>query len=366
MATSIGGASAARPNAAGAVSESGTRSTSSTVPSGGASGAPTLAGANGEAANASSLNVPVGGARRSGTGPVGSPSGSGSGNRASSSNTSTFPPAAASSGVSRNGAGATGSVWTGSSWTGGRDGVGATCGSANAGAANVGSANAAAGAGAGSGTGGARGATGCGSGTGADAAAIAFGFPRPPGGATIIARSRSASSGETWSTSCSFCSTVEGVPPSATAMASSSRSFTGMRLPGGSAWSLWSVPRYGVMPGSSWLRRSWATVSPMLVAGSAATASSRDVVLGTSSATSTPHDPASTHRSLSGMGTLPRSYATSSRRLRPAPRATSDSESPFLRRTDRRCFPSCFGVTVSSVVDASDMPLRIGGRPARL
>ena len=231
---------------------------------------------------------------------------------------------------------------------GGANGVGVAGASAN-----VGSALAGAGA-------------GVGSGTGADAAAMAFGFPRPPGGATIIARSRPASSGETRSTSCSFCSTLAGVPPSATAMASSSRSFTGMRLPGGSAWSLWSVPRYGVMPGSSWLRRSWATVSPMLVAGSAASTSSVDVVLGKSSPTSTPHDPASTHRSLSGMGTLPRSYATSSRRLRPAPRATSDSERPFLRRTDRRCFPSSFGVTVSSVVDASAMVLRIGGRPARL
>ena len=90
-----------------------------------------------------------------------------------------------------------------------------------------------------------------------------------------------------------------------------------------------------------------------------------DVVLGMSSATSTPHDPARTQRSLSGIGALPRSYATSSRRLRPAPRATSDSERPFLRRTDRRCLPSCFGVTVIVVV-ASAMPLRIGGRMARL
>ena len=49
-------------------------------------------------------------------------------------------------------------------------------------------------------------------------------------------------------------------------MASSSRSFTGMRLPAGSACSLCSVPRYGVIPGSSWCLRSWATVSPMLVA----------------------------------------------------------------------------------------------------
>ena len=84
------------------------------------------------------------------------------------------------------------------------------------------------------------------------AAASARGFPRPPGGARIIARRRSASSGETWSTSWSFCSIERGVEPSAVAIASSSRSFTGMRLPGGSACSLCSVSRYGVMPGSSW------------------------------------------------------------------------------------------------------------------
>ena len=159
---------------------------------------------------------------------------------------------------------------------------------------------------------------------------------------------------------------VAGVPPSAPAMAASSRSFTGMRLPAGSACSLCKVPRYGVIPGSSWCLRSWATVSPMLVAASLASTSSCEVVVGISSATSTPHEPARTQRSLSGIGTLPRSYATSSRRLRPAPRATSDSDRPFRRRTDRRCLPSCFGVTVSSVVDASAMPLRIGGRAARL
>ena len=91
IATSIGGASAASPTRWSAVSEPGALSTSSTAPSG---GAPTLAGANGEAANVSSLKVPVGGARRSGTGPAGSPSGSGSGSRASSANTSTLWPCA--------------------------------------------------------------------------------------------------------------------------------------------------------------------------------------------------------------------------------------------------------------------------------
>src|SRR3954447_16301109 len=375
IATSIGGASAATSNAGDSeLSASEPASTSSTAPSGGPpSGAPLVVAMNDEAVTkGSSAKVPVGGASRSGNGAPGSPSGSGSGRRASSSNTSTLCPVIASRGASKNAAGPVsvadanaGSSNVGSSNVGSSNVGSSNVGSSNVGSSNVGSSNVGS-ANPGSASAGVDGRAGGTTGAGARAAAIPFRFPRPPGGATIMARSRSASSGEMCSTSWSFRSTVAGVAPSATEMASSSRSLTGIRFPGGSARSLWSVPRYGVTPGAAWLRRSCATVSPMVVAGSPATTSSREVVLGPSSATSTPHDPASTHRSLSGIGTLPRSYATSSRRLRPAPRATSDSESPLLRRTDRRCFPSSFGVTVSSVVDASAMPVHIGGLRARL
>ncbi len=60
------------------------------------------------------------------------------------------------------------------------------------------------------------------------------------------------------------------------------------------------------MPASSWPRRSWLTESPTLVLLAAAVSSWVDVV-GMSSATSTPQDPARTQRSLSGIAALPRS-----------------------------------------------------------
>ena len=67
----------------------------------------------------------------------------------------------------------------------------------------------------------------------AGAAASARGRPLVFGGTRIIARRRSASSGDTCSTSWSFCSIDRGVEPSAVAISSSSRSLTGIRLPAG-------------------------------------------------------------------------------------------------------------------------------------
>ena len=61
----------------------------------------------------------------------------------------------------------------------------------------------------------------------------------------------------------------------------------------------------------------------------------------------------------------PFSYEFSSRRVRPAPRATSDSDSPFRRLTSRRCRPSSLGEREESV-SASAMIRGIGPRAVSL
>ncbi len=293
-ATSIGGASAAFHAAAVSTSTGSGVTVSPSAPS---VSKPLVAlTGSGTPSTSSTVDSGVGGvASMSGRGAPGSPSGTGSGSRASSSKTSTLLAVAGSSGGSRNAGGM-------------------VC---NAGI----------------------------SGASATAASRARGLVMLWTGGRMISRRRVASSGETCIPVWRRCSRATGSRPRASAMAASSRSFTGIRLPGGSSRSLVRVLRYGARPASSWVRRSWAMVSPIVVV--LGSASSPGEVRGISSATSTPHEPASTQRSLSGIGTLPRSYATSSRRLNPAPRATSDSERPFLRRTSRRCVPSCFGVTVS-------------------
>ena len=132
---------------------------------------------------------------------------------------------------------------------------------------------------------------------------------------------------------------------------------------------------------TSWLRRSCATVSSIVVgtgSGTAGAASGSLSPVGVSpvassgvergarnSDTSTPQDPAITNRSLSGMGMRPFSYEFSSRRVRPAPCATSDSDSPFRRLTSRRCRPSSLGEREVSV-SASAMFRGIGPRAASL
>ena len=111
-------------------------------------------------------------------------------------------------------------------------------------------------------------------------------------------------------------STSAGVLPRSAAIAASSRSFTGTRLPSGSCCRTRSVPRCGEDSCSSEPRRNIATASPMvsleLSLRSAGTlvlgaGTSAPVAGGTSSLMSTPIEPARTHRSLSGIGALPRS-----------------------------------------------------------
>ena len=225
MATSIGGASAARPNAVARRRTRRPASTSSTAALGRRADRNPDQGAS---AKGSSVNVPVGSARRSGSGADGSPSGRGSGSRASSSNTSTLWPLRrierriewrieerdrrlpGTSGPAR-----------------AEDGGDDRCALAADGSASR-----------------------CEHRRGLGGGQRLRLCRGRPGARVIIARRRSRLVGcDVAAPPGASARCSRACRPSAAAIASSSRSFTGMRLPGGSACSLCSVPRYGVIPG---------------------------------------------------------------------------------------------------------------------